>query len=86
MNWNNPSWFLIFVFSVLALVFAVLARTVTTVSSPQPVITEQMSEVRAAQRDCLQHSGAVFSVKTIWAGDPPVPIEYEITCQQEQAE
>ena len=48
--------------------------------------TEQMSEVRAAQRDCLQHSGAVFSVKTIWAGDPPVPVEYEITCQQEQAE
>jgi hypothetical protein len=65
-------------------ILLVLIALIKIGNRPQPIIAviEQMAEVRAAQRDCLQHSGAIFSVKTIWAGDPPIPVEYEIICDK----
>ena len=71
----------IYVLSVGTL--ALICICIFLMLNPSMTITvTAVSEARAVLRDCTAQPGSVATVKTIWAGDPPIPVEYEIICDK----
>jgi hypothetical protein len=48
----------------------------------QPSTADTAAEARQTLRDCTRQADHTATVKTIWAGTPPVPVRYEITCNK----
>jgi hypothetical protein len=91
MNWNKShAGIALMVLGAGLLVFSIvnLRMIWSRWHIPQPTVTaaESATEARHLLRACTNQPGAVATVKTIWAGTPPVPVEYEITCQQEKTQ
>ncbi len=51
-------------------------------AAQRPTIATTAHQARSVMRDCVKKAGRYATIKTIYAGEPPVPVYYEIVCDK----
>jgi hypothetical protein len=77
---SERNWSLILVLFTVALIM--LGLTAMLAQRSTETTADTASEARQTLRDCTGQADHTATVKTIWAGTPPVPVRYEITCNK----